>query len=873
MTGSPDDNIAARFEVQARATPDAIAIISAKPSTYRELADDMLRTDAFLRARGLRPEEPVAVFMSRSARMVAVLLGILRAGGAYVPLDPADPLERTRQILSQSGASLVFTDSQGLDSAIQELAGEASAVEFINASQIDNSTFPKEPPPPAAGGDRLAYLIFTSGSTGAPKGVAVEHRSVLNLLDSTRELINFTTADRFLAASTIGFDISVAELFLPLTTGGSLLLRDRNIWLAPAQLAADIRQHGVTVLQTGPSTWAVLLDKLPDFPCLRVAISTAEAISPQLACRVAACGEQAWNLYGPTEATIWATAQRLSTEVSPTRNSEISAPIGIPFAGTQVLVLDEDGEPVPDGEVGELYLAGPGLARGYYRNEPLTRERFVVWGPQAVRCYRTGDLVATRDDGSLDYFGRNDDQLKIRGVRLEPREVESAIRDHPDIAEVAATWYHTSDQSRALLAAIVLKTEASLEAAALHDWLVPRLPPQMIPSRFRFLDSLPLSPAGKVDRNALRTAAKSEPITNNNTHLTPTEATLADIWKRLLKLESVTATDHFFSIGGDSLAAVRMVTKAEAKLGVPITVQNVFESPTLAQLATRLDAMLRNEGGAPTDARFVFPLADTAPGRPLFFNAVDLRIAKQGRWRVPCPLYAVSHWIHGAGFLEADTIEELARSQLLAIREIQPTGPYRIAGCSFGGLVALEIAHQLQQAGDEVDFLFLLDPMQPYRTKDNPEPVDESALEPRGRSSRGPQLFRKLFTHPERLPKFLTWHTVRQFERSPLVQWLIYKLVHLHGRKPNTVSTFLLPKNRWPAFWFSAQRRARKYTAKPFPGRVLAVFSEQKERAAVWRDLLADAETHAIAASHSDLFKEPAANEWMETLTRFIEEY
>jgi amino acid adenylation domain-containing protein len=866
---STDSNLIDWFEHQVRLTPDAVAVIAGETTTYRELSERTLEVDSFLRARGLDAEEPVGVYMSRTAGMTATLLGILRSGGAYVPLDPDDPPERTRLILRQSNARVVVTDQgDSASSLLDPTEMGRRPVEFLT---ITGQRSPA-PHPPAPGGSRLAYLIFTSGSTGEPKGVAVEHRSLINLLTAARDLLGFSSSDRFLAASTIGFDISVAELFLPLITGGSLVLRDRSVWFDPAALAGLVRQHGVTVMQTGPSTWSVLLAAMADFPRLRVAISTAEAISPALARKLASYGEEAWNLYGPTEATVWATAQRLSTDIAPHHPSAASASIGQPIAGTLIVILGEDGNAVRDGEVGELCLGGPGLARGYHRNEALTGERFIHWGPHSARYYRTGDLVSMNPDGTLDYIGRNDDQLKIRGLRIEPREVESAIHRHPSVKHVAATWYPSPNGSRMLMAAII-PVGKEPAAADLHNWLQSRLPPQMIPSRFIFCDSLPLSPAGKVDRNALRQLAIKSPANLDSRPLTPTEKAVADIWRRLLEIDTVAPDDHFFSIGGDSLAAVRMALEVESLLNTTLTVRTIFECPTLEQLAARLDGVSPHEN-SPT--KFILPVSESSPGRPLFFNEVDLKLARRGLWRVPCPLYAVSHWAQGTGFIEADTIEELARRQIIGIRTVQPSGPYRIAGYSFGGLIAMEIAHQLEASGEKIDFLFLLDPMQPNRVEGNPQTFGvEGPNRPHheSRARRMMRHIRSVIAEPGNCLKYLGPKLVWHFDRNPLAQRMIYKIVHLHGRRPNPISYWLLPKNRWPAFWYSALRLARTHTAKHISGQVLAVFSTTDNRFKVWQEFgISEWKTHIVTTAHSALYDEPALTQWMQLLTNSIDQ-
>lgn len=311
----PDANLAWLVAEQARTTPEAVAIVGDQTLSYRALTERAEDIAAELTRQGLRAEQPVGVLMQRSADMVAVLLGILRAGGAYVPLDPEDPIERAGRMVQIAGCTLVVGDAPSLErwrAARGLRAAGAGEPALLAIDSIPPLAERPDQTPCAPGGDRLAYVLFTSGSTGEPKGVEVEHGSVVNLLQATRDLLGFTATDRYLATATIAFDISVAELFLPLVTGASLLLRDRNLLLDPARLVSEVRSFGVTVVQMGPSVWSVMLGASLTFPHVRVAITTGEPIAPALAQRLARVGDQAWNLYGPTETTVWATAHRLT---------------------------------------------------------------------------------------------------------------------------------------------------------------------------------------------------------------------------------------------------------------------------------------------------------------------------------------------------------------------------------------------------------------------------------------------------------------------------------------------------------------------------------------------------------------------------------
>ncbi len=874
-----EENLFALFEVRARATPTATAIVTdGATMTYARLLDRAEEIAHFLGQRGVGVEEPVGVLMERSPDLVAGLLAILRVGGSYVPLDPDDPSARNQRILKNSCCRLVLGNQALIETfrdGPADSRGVEAAREFVEVERIEGPRSPGGLPPVAPGGSRLAYIIHTSGSTGEPKGVEVEHRSVVNLLCSVRDLIGYTNSDRFLSASTIAFDISVAEIFLPLITGGSLLLRDRSTWLHPKYLLECIRRFGVSVLQATPSMWSVLLAEVLEFPRVRVVISTAEAIPVGLAKRLVLCGEQAWNLYGPTEATVWAAAHLLTGDARlGEMNPAVSAPIGRPIANTILRILNENDEILPAGMSGELCIGGLGLARGYRDSATLTHERFFTYGDGGERLYRTGDLAKCSEDGVVYYFGRNDDQLKIRGVRIEPGEVECALLANPFVRQASVTWLEASPGIRSLVAVVVTAPGKSVTPEELLRWLESRLPAQMIPSRFVFRDVLPMSPNGKVDRNAIRAealaASSAAPPTANSRPWSDTEESLVEIWRQILNVPAIDVRDHFFTIGGDSLSAVRMILEVESTLEVSLPVQTVFEAPTLEQLAARID-LARAPHEERHEASFVFPLTEVSQDLPLFFAEVDLILARRNVWRVPCPLYSISSWAYGRGFVKAKSLVELAKVQVASIREIQPSGPYRIAGYSFGGLVALEIAQQLRGDGQEVELLFLLDPMPPYpalNVQHRPiggEKGTTESLRARLRRHVG-----NLASHPGQTGPYI-WPRMLKLTRNTMFwHWLVYQIVHLHGRRPNLVPTRLLPKNRWPAFWFSAHRMTRNYFAKSYQGHVYAVFSD-RENCQAWRELFGpDAELQIVDAGHRALFTEPTLTQWMSALSRHV---
>ncbi len=584
-----DHNLFQLFSQQAAATPDAVAIVAEIEVTYAQLARRTDEIACFLSERGLAEEEAVGVVMTRSPDMIASLLAILKAGGAYVPCDPEHPAERTFRMLSIAQCKTVLSDG----STTRMFADFKGQIDVLPVEDIAPLVGDALVNVPAPGGSRLAYILFTSGSTGRPKGVEVEHRSLVNLLLATRDLIGFTSSDRFLATSTVTFDISVAEMFLPLITGGSLVLRDRALLLEPRRLIEQILEHRVSVMQTGPSVWGIVLERANELPRLRVAISTGEAIATELAQRLPTVADQVWNLYGPTETTVWATGHRLVRDSAGEHSlATSSAPIGTAFANTHTLVADDMGLPVADGERGELWVAGAGVARGYRDNPALTKSRFVL-GSGGRRYYRTGDVV-TRIDGTLHYFGRNDDQVQIHGVRVEPREVEAAVLEEPAVNKVAATWYQSPRGDKSIGAAVVLKPGAALTSAELWQGLNARLPSQMVPTRFVFPKSIPLTSSGKVDRTAirseLRTNAPESHAASDTDPQSDTERVLIEILQDLLCVDQVRPDDLFIQIGGESLTAFRLRLEIEDAFEVDLQPVEIFDL-TAREMAAHIDEL------------------------------------------------------------------------------------------------------------------------------------------------------------------------------------------------------------------------------------------------------------------------------------------
>jgi amino acid adenylation domain-containing protein len=574
------------FESQAARTPDAVAVVyEGEALTYRELNARANRVAHHLLGHGVGPEVRVGVLMERSLEMVVSLLAVLKAGGAYVPLDPGLPAERLSYMLEDSGVPLVLVQA-ALRGAVPARAGvEVLAVDAL-AERL--AAEPAENPAVGAGADSLAYVIYTSGSTGRPKGVMNTHQGVVNLLWSMRATVAMAPGDRLLAITTYAFDISVLELFLPLLSGARVEILDRAAASDPVLLGQAVAGGAGTVLQATPATWRLLLDAGWEGAASLRALSGGEALPAELAARLRERVGALWNVYGPTETTIWSTAHPLGAGPD-VRRGHVS--IGAPVANTRVYVVDPYLSPVPVGVPGELYIGGAGVARGYLGRPGLSAEKFVpdpFAAQRGARLYRTGDLARWRPDGTLEFLGRNDHQVKVRGFRIELGEIEAVLRQHESIADCVVVARADAGETR-LVAYVVGKAEAE----ALRAHVRRSLPEYMVPAAFVSLGALPLTPNGKLDRKALPAPELASAKETYVAPRTPVEEVLAEIWAEVLRREQVGVHDRFFNLGGHSLLAIRVVSRIRELFAVELSLRALFEGPTVAEVAGRVEEMRR----------------------------------------------------------------------------------------------------------------------------------------------------------------------------------------------------------------------------------------------------------------------------------------
>jgi amino acid adenylation domain-containing protein len=601
------------FEEQVERTPNSIAVrFDGQQLTYRELNERSNQLAHHLQDLGVGLEKLVGICVERSVDMVVGLLGILKAGGAYVPLDPSYPKERLAFMIDDARLSVVVTQENLIDKTQHAALGTQHLHvcldrdwPFIERRNIAN-------PKTDVSSSNLAYIIYTSGSTGQPKGVQVSHRSVTNCLWSIRHHIGFAEKEIFLAVTTMSFDIAALELYLPLITGAKLVLASREKATDGTELLRRLTEYSATAMQATPSTWRLLLDAgwkgSREFKILCGGEALTQEVVEQLLTR-----GTLWNLYGPTETTIWSAIAKVEAGEGPVS-------IGRPIANTQIYILDSLLQPVPVGVHGELYIGGDGLAQGYVNRPELTAEKFIVspFGDQpGARLYRTGDRARYRADGNIEFLGRVDNQIKIRGYRIELGEIEMTLNQHPAVKEsVVVTGERDSLGEKQLVGYIVSTQDSVASLSDLRGFLREKLPDYMIPSLFVFLNALPLTSNGKIDRSNLPPPDDSRTTLDQGfvEPRTEIEELVAQSWREVLKLDKIGVYDNFFELGGHSLLATRVVARLRKNFSIDLPLRRIFEMPTIAGLARTVETVLRT--GQEIERTPILPVSREKPVLP-----------------------------------------------------------------------------------------------------------------------------------------------------------------------------------------------------------------------------------------------------------------
>ncbi|HEX3529710.1 MAG TPA: amino acid adenylation domain-containing protein [Thermoanaerobaculia bacterium] len=658
------------FAAMARRQPAALAVSWDGGSlTYGELAASARRLASRLRRSGIRPEMTVAVCLDRSSGLLTALLGILQAGGAYVPLDPDAPRERLAYLVADAAAPVLITERRFLERLPREIGAE---ILLLDDEQGHPEDAPREPEASGRVGD-LAYAVYTSGSTGLPKAVAVEHASLLRLVEWTWEIYGVTPADRATLVAAPSFDASVAEIWPYLTAGASLHIPAEDVRKDPSRMARWLAEERITLsfLPT-PLAEEFLAVELPAGMPLRALLTGGDRLR-----RVPGEGLPFLlvNHYGPTEGTV------LSTWTPVLPGSRLPPPIGRPAFYVTAYVLDAASRAVGIGIAGELWIGGAGIARGYLRRPELTADRFRPdpFGPPGSRLYHTGDRVRRLADGQLAFLGRTDDQIKVRGVRLEPGEVEAALVRHPGVRTAAVGLRGEGSEAR-LVAWIVPEDGAVTPDAELRAFLRERLPEAAVPAVFVPLEALPLNPNGKVDRRALPEPPASGAAAPAGAPRTPVEEILVDLFRQVLRTGSAGAQDGFFDLGGHSLLAIRLASRLREAFGVEIPLRAIFEHPTPTALAAEIERSLRAGAGGAGDAGLAPPIlkAPRDGGLPLSFPQQRLWIVD--RLEPGLAAYNMPFPVRFAGRLDAAALEwslgeVVRRHEVLRTRFAPAGGP------------------------------------------------------------------------------------------------------------------------------------------------------------------------------------------------------
>ena len=695
------------FEQQVGERPEAVALVyEDRQMTYRELNSRANQLAHYLRRRAITPDTRVAICLERSAEMIVTLLAILKAGGAYVPLDPAYPRARLQFMLEDAQAPVLLTQ-KALRESLPQTAAEVICLDELAEETARES---KANPAIETTADNLAYVMYTSGSTGKPKGVAVTHRNVVRLVKNTN-YASFSADDVFLQSSTISFDASTFEIWGSLLNGARLALLPAG---PPSltELGQALKRYQVTTLWLTAGLFHLMVDNhLEDLRSVRQLLAGGDVLSVphvrKVFTELSDC--RLINGYGPTENTTFTCCY----PVMDLGRVNGSVPIGFPISNTTVYVLDRYLSPTPIGVPGELYIGGDGLARGYLDHPELNAERFVndPFGDQpGARLYRTGDLVRYRASGEIEFIGRIDNQVKVRGFRIELGEIEAALAEHSLVRE-AVVVARKDEGDKHLVAYLTTGEGNEVTIDELRDFLQQKLPDHMVPSHFVVLESLPLTPMGKVDRHALppTNGFKSRATKEFSTGGDELEVKLARIWEKVLNVRPVGMDDNFFELGGHSLLAVRLFAQMEKSFGKNLPLATLFQAPTVRQLARVLrqegwlaawSSMVMIQGGG---QRTPFFCVHAAGGNVLEYRDLARLMGPDQ------PFYGLQAKGLDGKEEPHTTIKEMADHYLKEMREVQPEGPYLIGGRSSGGTIAFEMACRLAAEGQEVALLALLD--------------------------------------------------------------------------------------------------------------------------------------------------------------------
>ena len=828
--------------------------------TYKTLDRNANQLAHLLIENGVKKGDKIAFALERSAEMVTVLLAIMKTGATYIPLDPQFPLNRINYMLDDSAAVILLT-SKKLSGQYQSKAKEL----LIDELWPTLSQYPDTEPEIKVNGKDLVYILYTSGSTGMPKGVQISHQNLVNFLISMQREPGITADDKLLAVTTISFDIAGLELFLPLITGAEVIITDTAAAKDGRALLDIIKNEQATIMQATPYTWRIMLEAGWDKSTTLKVICGGEALPAELANRILNIAPSLWNVYGPTETTIWSTVKKLTV-------NDQTISIGRPINNTAVYILDDFLHPQAPGAAGEIYIGGDGVAQGYLNRPELTAEKFVN-DPFAdipgAKMYRTGDLGRFLPDGEIECLGRIDAQVKIRGYRIETGEIEFQLVKEAGIKEAVVIARPDKAGVAKLVAFIVANgidepTDISKQVQAWKDGLKDALPDYMIPDNFAIVAAMPLTPNGKIDKKELANLGIStEEITETYVEpVTDTEKLLVSIWMEYLGLSKIGIRDNFFQLGGHSLIAVQVMTQIEKETGVRLPLAALFENSTIEKLAGLLEP---DSEGITWDS--LVPIKPGGHKMPLYmvhgaglnvllFNTLAMGMDNDQ------PVYGLQ--AKGLNGIDEplDRIEDIAAHYIASIMQQNPTGPYALAGYSFGGIIAYEMAQQFEALGKEVKMLAMFDTYA-YRS-----PYFDPVFTKYAKKVR--------FFKDKIIYAFKFEHGVKGFvdRARSLKRKIIRNYWRLrHGKEQNQTGFFGY-SNKIDELNMEAERH---YKLKPYPIE-LEVFRAEERTFYMddfeylgWRPYaLKGVNVHKIPGEHNTIFKAPNDKKFAEVLQKCL---
>ncbi len=872
------------FEIQVERTPDAIAVLFENTQlTYQQLNQRANQLAHYLISLGVGTQDLIGICLERSLEMLVGLLGILKAGAAYVPLDPGYPSERLAFILADTQTPIILTQEK-LVTSLQAHSGQVVCLDSDWEVIAQNC---QENPVCKTTSEHLIYVIYTSGSTGQPKGVMIPHRGIYNQLFWRQKTFELTTADKVLQNISFSFDPSVWQIFWPLCFGAKLVLARPGGNQDTSYLVKLIIKEQITVIALVPSLLRVLLEEeeITNCQCLRHITCGGEALPVELIERFFArlnLDHVLHNCYGPTEASIDATFWTCQRQTNYT-----TAPIGRPIAGTEIYILDENLQPVPTGESGELHIGGIGLAQGYLNRPELTEEKFIpnpffsrsqesgVSSPgerrknkeenffptSSSRLYKTGDLARYLPDGNIEFLGRIDYQVKIRGFRIELGEIEVVLNQHPGLQQGIVIAREDIPGEKRLVAYVVAKPEQipseadSLRGAAiLRNFLQTQLPDYMVPAAYIFLENMPLNPSGKIDRRALPVPKTSDfgCATSFVPPRNEIEQQLTQIWEKVLGIQPIGIHDDFFALGGHSLLAVDLFSEIEKIFAKNLPLSTLFQSGTIESLAEiihpREDVVITDKSRSswsslvaiqPNGSKPPFFCVHGLGGEILCFQKLALYLGTEQ------PFYGLQPQGLDGKHPPYQRLEDMASHYIREIQTLQPQGPYYLGGYSFGGVVAFEMARQLREQGEKVQILVILDTCLP------------------GYSERSPFL-KRIFLHLDNfVHRGLTYFWQKIISWS---QWSTTQVKNKYKRYLELRQNLPEDDKHWEIMNINIQA-AHDYTCQVYPGQITLLRTEDESRENAltrydpqfgWGNLVTGGiDIHYIPGSHTSFLDEP----------------